>query len=128
MGLREDKKLAIDICNNRIGFIPFRRIYVSSNEQLDAVFRGFDFKDKEKEIYLIFGKESTGIPKEILKNHLDRCIRIPTTENVRALNLSNCVAVATYEVLRQQDYPSLKRTEPHKGEDWLLEDELVNKK
>ena len=77
---------------------------------------------KEKEIYLIFGKESTGIPKEILKNHLDRCIRIPTTENVRALNLSNCVAVATYEVLRQQDYPSLKRTEPHKGEDWLLDD------
>ena len=47
MGLREDKKLAIDICNNRIGFIPFRRIYVSSNEQLDAVFRGFDFKDKD---------------------------------------------------------------------------------
>ena len=82
----------------------------------------FDFKDKEKEIYLIFGKESTGIPKEILRNYLDRCTRIPTTSSVRALNLSNCVAVATYEVLRQQDYPSLERTEPHKGEDWLLED------
>lgn len=82
----------------------------------------FDFQDKDKEIYLIFGKESTGIPKEILRNYLDKCIRIPTTDNVRALNLSNCVAVATYEVLRQQDYPNLKRTEPHKGEDWLLED------
>ncbi|MDY4996127.1 MAG: TrmH family RNA methyltransferase, partial [Bacilli bacterium] len=82
----------------------------------------FDFKDKEKEIYLIFGKESTGIPKEILRNYLDRCTRIPTTSSVRALNLSNCVAVATYEVLRQQDYPSLQKTEPHKGEDWLLED------
>ena len=82
----------------------------------------FDFQDKDKEIYLIFGKESTGIPKEILRNYLDKCIRIPTTDNVRALNLSNCVAVATYEVLRQQDYPKLKRTEPHKGEDWLLED------
>ena len=82
----------------------------------------FNFSDKEKEIYLIFGKESTGIPKEILRNYLDRCTRIPTTSSVRALNLSNCVAVATYEVLRQQDYPSLQKTEPHKGEDWLLED------
>lgn len=86
----------------------------------------FDFHDVTKNIYLIFGKESTGIPKSILKNYLDRCIRIPTTENVRALNLSNCVAIATYEVLRQQNYPNLLRTEPndetHKGEDWLLED------
>lgn len=82
----------------------------------------FNFSDKEKEIYLIFGKESTGIPKEILRNYLDRCTRIPTTSSVRALNLSNCVAVATYEVLRQQGYPSLQKTEPHKGEDWLLED------
>ena len=81
----------------------------------------FNFSDKEKEIYLIFGKESTGIPKEILRNYLDRCTRIPTTSSVRALNLSNCVAVATYEVLRQQDYPSLERTEPHKGEDWLFQ-------
>ena len=47
MGLREDEKLAIDICNNRIGFVPFRRIYTTSNEQLDAVFRGFDLKDKD---------------------------------------------------------------------------------
>ena len=82
----------------------------------------FNFSDKEKEIYLIFGKESTGIHKEILRNYIDRCTRIPTTSSVRALNLSNCVAVATYEVLRQQDYPSLQKTEPHKGEDWLLED------
>lgn len=47
MGLREDEKLAVDICNNRIGFVPFRRIYTTSNEQLDAVFRDFDLKDKD---------------------------------------------------------------------------------
>ncbi len=82
----------------------------------------FDFTDKSKNIYLIFGKESTGIPKEILKNYLDKCIRIPTTKDVRALNLSNCVAIATYEVLRQQDYNDLLRKEPHKGEDWLTEE------
>ena len=82
----------------------------------------FDFTDTTKNIYLIFGKESTGIPKSILRNYLDRCMRLPTTSNVRSLNLSNCVAIATYEVLRQQDYPQLLKTEPHKGEDWLLED------
>ena len=82
----------------------------------------FDYSNKESEIYLIFGKESTGIPKEILRNYLDRCLRIPTNENVRSLNLSNTVAIATYEVLRQQDYPNLSRVEPHKGEDWLVMD------
>ena len=82
----------------------------------------FDYTDKSKNIYLIFGKESTGIPKEILRNNLDRCIRIPSTDNVRSLNLSNCVAIVLYEVLRQQDYLDLCRCEPFKGEDWLLED------
>ena len=81
-----------------------------------------DFSDKSKNIYLIFGKESTGIPKEILRNYLDRCIRIPCSDNVRCLNVSNSVAIAIYEVMRQQDYPDLVRHEPFKGEDWLLED------
>ena len=79
----------------------------------------FDYSDKSKNIYLFFGKESTGIPKEILRNYLDRCLRIPSTDNVRSLNLSNCVAIMVYEVLRQQDYPNLIRTEPFKGENWL---------
>ena len=82
----------------------------------------FDYSDKSKNIYLIFGKESTGIPKEILRDNLDRCIRIPSTDNVRSLNLSNCAAIVLYEVLRQQDYLDLCRCEPFKGEDWLLED------
>ena len=78
-----------------------------------------EFSFKEENIYLIFGKESTGIPKEILKDHLDRCIRLPMTDKVRALNLSNCVAIATYEVLRQNDYFDLLRYEPFKGKDCL---------
>lgn len=81
-----------------------------------------DFTDKSKNIYLIFGKESTGIPKEILRKYLDRCIRIPCSDDIRCLNVSNCVAIAVYEVLRQQDYNDLLRYEPFKGEDWLLED------
>lgn len=81
-----------------------------------------NFTDKSKNIYLIFGKESTGIPKEILRKYLDRCIRIPCSDDIRCLNVSNCVAIAVYEVLRQQDYNDLLRYEPFKGEDWLLED------
>ena len=79
----------------------------------------FDYSNQEEEIYLIFGKESTGIPKEILKDDLNHCMRIPMTDNVRALNLSNCVAICVYEVLRQQDYRNLLREEPHKGSDYL---------
>ncbi len=80
----------------------------------------FNYTNKEN-IYLIFGKESTGIPKEILKDHLDRCIRIPATSGVRALNLSNCVAIGIYEVMRQKNYEGLLQTEPFKGENYLEE-------
>lgn len=79
----------------------------------------FDYSNKNENIYLVFGKESTGIPKEILKNDLDHCMRIPMNSNIRALNLSNSVAIMLYEVLRQQNYRDLLRTEPFKGEDYL---------
>lgn len=81
----------------------------------------FDFSDASKNIYLIFGKESTGIPKEILSQHLDRCLRIPINSNIRALNLSNCVAIVLFEVLRQQDYPNLLKYDTFKGKDYLNE-------
>jgi len=80
----------------------------------------FDYSDVNREIYLIFGKESTGIPREILKNNLDKCMRIPMTENVRALNLSNCCAIVVYEVLRQQNYRDLLFEEPHKDKDFII--------
>lgn len=79
----------------------------------------FDYSGCTKNIYLIFGKESTGIPKDILKNNLDKCMRIPMSSNVRSLNLSNCVAIVAYEVLRQQNYNNLLFCEPFKGEDYL---------
>lgn len=82
----------------------------------------FDFSDVNENIYLIFGKESTGIPKEILKHDLEHCMRIPMNSNIRALNLSNSVAIAIYEVLRQQNYRDLLFTEPFKGEDYLERD------
>ena len=81
----------------------------------------FDYSNKDEEIYLIFGKESTGIPKEILRTDLDRCMRIPMTDNVRSLNLSNCAAIVLFEVLRQQDYPNLLKYDSFKGENYLSE-------
>ena len=74
----------------------------------------FDYSDKDKNYYFIFGKESSGIPLEILKPHLERCMRMPMSDKVRALNVSNAVAIMTYEALRQQDYPNLFFDEPHK--------------
>ncbi|MBR1376398.1 MAG: tRNA (cytidine(34)-2'-O)-methyltransferase [Bacilli bacterium] len=79
----------------------------------------FDFSNKDENIYLIFGKESTGIPKEILKEDIEHCMRIPMNDNIRALNVSNSVAIMLYEVLRQQDYPNLLKEEPFKGADYL---------
>ena len=62
---------------------------------------------KDKDIYLVFGKESHGLPEPLLEQNYDRCIRIPMLGFVRSLNLSNAVAVVAYEVLRQLDYPNL---------------------
>lgn len=57
--------------------------------------------------YLVFGKETKGLPEELLLQNRDRCVRIPMIDEARSLNLSNAVAIATYETLRQWDYPSL---------------------
>ena len=86
----------------------------------------FDFSNKDANIYLFFGKESTGIPRNILKPYIERCARIPMTDNVRALNLSNSVAICLYEALRQQDYLDLLRDEPHKSKTFIeeYEDEM----
>ncbi len=57
--------------------------------------------------YIMFGKESAGIPEEILLNYKDTCIRIPMLENSRSLNLANSAAIVLYEALRQQNFPGL---------------------
>ena len=85
----------------------------------------FDYRKDDaegKDIYLVFGKESTGIDKEILYEHLDHCIRIPMVKEARSLNLSNCVALCVYEVLDQLDYPGLSKEEHIKGKDFLIEE------
>lgn len=61
----------------------------------------------EKPIYLVFGREDRGLDESILYAHPDTCVRIPMRKTLRSLNLSNSVAIAAYEVLRQWGYPEL---------------------
>lgn len=79
----------------------------------------FDYSSVSENIYFIFGKESTGIPKKILKGDLKHCMRLPMNGKIRALNLSNTVAIMIYEALRQRNYEGLSLTETFKGEDFL---------
>lgn len=62
------------------------------------------FKDGD---YLVFGKETKGLPEPLLEKNLERCIRIPMISDARSLNLSNSVAVIVYEALRQTGFKSL---------------------
>lgn len=59
--------------------------------------------------YIMFGKESAGIPEEILVANEEHCIRIPMLSSIRSLNLSNSVAIVLYEALRQNDFQSMQR-------------------
>lgn len=58
--------------------------------------------------YLFFGKETKGLPEEFLEAHRESCVRIPMRAEARSLNLSNSVAIAVYEALRQQNFPDLQ--------------------
>ena len=62
----------------------------------------------EPDCYIMFGKESAGIPEEILKDNPDTCVRIPMMGEIRSLNLSNSVAVVLYEALRQNDFSNMQ--------------------
>lgn len=65
--------------------------------------RHSDVKFREGD-FLVFGKETKGLPEELLMQHPDECLRIPMFADARSLNLSNSVAIAVYEALRQNDY------------------------
>ena len=69
--------------------------------------------------WLMFGKESGGIPEEILAENRERCVRIPMLPGTRSLNLSNSVAVVLYEALRQSGFPGMERSgHLHRLGDW----------
>ncbi|MFX3618205.1 MAG: tRNA (uridine(34)/cytosine(34)/5-carboxymethylaminomethyluridine(34)-2'-O)-methyltransferase TrmL [Sporolactobacillus sp.] len=67
----------------------------------------YDYSDPEKDYYFFFGRETTGLPKDFIAAHKERCVRLPMTDKIRSLNLSNSAAIIVYEALRQQNFPEL---------------------
>ena len=67
-------------------------------------------KFKDEDVFVLFGKETKGLPESLIKANLETCIRIPmlNIEKARSLNLSNSVAIVVYEALRQLDYPGMR--------------------
>ena len=62
----------------------------------------------ENEVYIMFGKETKGLPEELLYENREACVRIPMRDTLRSLNLSNSVAIAVYEILRQHNFEGLR--------------------
>lgn len=73
------------------------------------VYSDIDYTDTDEDYYFLFGKETTGLPEEFMRENEDKCLRLPMNdEHVRSLNLSNTAAIMIYEVLRQQSYAGLE--------------------
>lgn len=62
------------------------------------------------EVFMLYGKETKGLPEDVMKQYLDKTVRIPMLDGIRCLNLSNAVAIVTYEMLRQDEFRNLKKT------------------
>ena len=127
------KRVGMDYIDDlKMKFYPDYDSFLKENETANIyyvtryankVYSTYDLSNALEDIYLMFGRESTGIPHDILRSHENRLMRIPMVPEARSLNLSNCVALVAYEVLRQQNFPSLATEEAIKGPDFLFKDQ-----
>lgn len=116
--IMDDKKLkraGLDYWDN-LDLSEYESIddFFTKNKNIENIFiisrhgkktlKNIDFKNKD--VFVIFGKESSGLPKEIMEKYINSSIRIPTI-NVRSLNLSNCVAIIAHNYSMQNDYDGL---------------------
>lgn len=83
---------------------PGAKTYMATTKGLNV----YTEVNYEPDCYIMFGKESAGIPEEILVNNRENCIRIPMLSEIRSLNLSNSVAVVLYEALRQNNFNHMR--------------------
>ena len=80
------------------------------SSDLETVYSDADFTADE-DVFFIFGKETTGLPEEFMREYWEDCLRIPMDDtHVRSLNLSNTACMIVYEALRQQGFPDMERT------------------
>ena len=88
--------------------------FLGQNENAELFFfsahaeRSFAEVEYPNDVFLVFGRESVGLPEELVRENIDRALRIPMRKTLRCLNLSNSVAIAVYEVLRQKNYGGLE--------------------
>ena len=90
------------------------RFFYSTTKGLNT-YSDVSYKDGD---YILFGKETKGLPERLLHDNKDMCIRIPMISEARSLNLSNSVAIVAYEALRQTDFEQLKRQGELTQFDW----------
>lgn len=83
---------------------PDAKVYYFSTKS-NHVYTDIAYPD---DVYIMFGKETKGLPEEILQANPDTCVRLPMREGLRSLNLSNTVAIAVYEILRQRNFADLQ--------------------
>lgn len=93
---------------------PGARIYYASTKA-PHVYTDVEYED---DCYIMFGKESAGIPEDILVKNPDTTVRIPMKDDIRSLNLSNSVAIVLYEALRQQNFRNMTETGHLRNYDW----------
>lgn len=106
-GLDYWSKLDVTVYDDYNDFLsknPGARIYMATTKSKQK----YTDVTYEKDAYIMFGKESAGIPEEILLDNKERCVRIPMMAGERSLNLSNSVAIVAYEALRQQGFLGLE--------------------
>lgn len=84
------------------------------------IYSEYDLSKVERNHWFMFGRESTGIPKDVLLKHYEKTMRIPMAIDARSLNLSNSVAIILSEAIRQQGFYSLSTEETIKGSDFIF--------
>ena len=107
-GLDYWEQLDVTIYDNYEDFLeknPGAKIYMATTK----AHKNYAEVEYEEDAYIMFGKESAGIPEEILVDHEETCIRIPMFGDIRSLNLSNSVAIVLYEALRQNRFMDLRQ-------------------
>lgn len=111
-GLDYWDKLSILTHANLAAFMEYlgnRKLYLIT-KFADRIYSEADYRTDE-DIFFLFGKETTGLPEEFMREHQEECLRIPMNdEHVRSLNLSNTACMIVYEALRQQGFPQLELT------------------
>lgn len=89
----------------------------------DKTYADIDYPDNA---YLVFGKETKGLPEKLLYDNHDTTVRIPMIDDARSLNLSNAVAVGVYEVLRQWNFPELQQKGQLRDYNWQVTVDGIN--